>query len=85
MIVNSVDKTLNLDTGTLSKVIAAAAGQTVKDECHKNHPSGITEGSVVVTSAGNLKCKKICHSCVPPHKPDNTSKKVKMKMIRRDM
>ncbi|XP_048739705.2 protein mono-ADP-ribosyltransferase PARP15-like isoform X2 [Ostrea edulis] len=75
MIVNSVDKTLNLDTGTLSKVIAAAAGQTVKDECHKNHPSGITEGSVVVTSAGNLKCKKICHSCVPPHKPDNTSKK----------
>ncbi|XP_062586748.1 protein mono-ADP-ribosyltransferase PARP14-like, partial [Saccostrea cucullata] len=77
MIVNSVGKNLNLDSGTLSKAITTAAGQQVRDECRRNHPSGVTEGDVVVTSAGNLKCKKICHACVPSHKKssNNESKK----------
>ncbi|XP_061165013.1 protein mono-ADP-ribosyltransferase PARP15-like [Saccostrea echinata] len=77
MIVNSVGKSLNLDTGTLSKAIATAAGQQLKNECRVNYPSGLAEGNVVVTSAGNLKCKKICHACVPSHKKssNNASKK----------
>lgn len=78
MIVNSVDKTLNLNKGSLSNGIATAAGQQIKDECQQNHPSGVTEGNIVVTSSGSLPCKKICHACVPGYKPnkDNESKKV---------
>ncbi|XP_052712257.1 protein mono-ADP-ribosyltransferase PARP15-like [Crassostrea angulata] len=67
MIVNSVNKTLDLGKGSLSKAIATAAGSEVAEECRRDHPSGVSEGNVVVTSAGNLKCKKICHACVPSY------------------
>lgn len=67
MIVNSVNKTLDLEKGSLSKALLAAAGSEVADECRRDHPSGVTEGNVVVTSAGQLKCKTICHACLPPY------------------
>lgn len=73
MIVNSVNKTLDLSKGSLSKTVATAAGSKVAEECQRDHPSGVSEGNVVVTSAGNLKCKKICHACIPAFNQNNKS------------
>ncbi|XP_052712258.1 uncharacterized protein LOC128186509 [Crassostrea angulata] len=73
MIVNSVNKTLDLSKGSLSKTVATAAGSKVAEECRRDHPSGVSEGNVVVTSAGNLKCKKICHACIPAFNQNNKS------------
>lgn len=73
MIVNSVNKSLDLGKGSLSKAIATAAGSEVAEECRRDHPSGVSEGNVVVTSAGNLKCKKICHACIPPYNQNDKS------------
>lgn len=82
MIVNSVNKTLDLEKGSLSKALLTAAGPEVAEECRRDHPSGVTEGNVVVTSAGKLKCKTICHACVPPYNPsDNGVSKLVIKNI----
>lgn len=73
MIVNSVNKSLDLDKGSLCKAITTAAGSKVAEECRRDHPSGVTEGNVVVSSAGKLKCKIICHACVPTYNQSDNS------------
>lgn len=81
MIVNSVNKTIDLDKGSLSKAITKAAGSKVAEECRRDYPSGVSEGNVVITSAGNLKCEKICHACVPPHEQKSNDVSVKVKSL----
>ncbi|XP_043930817.1 protein mono-ADP-ribosyltransferase PARP14-like [Protopterus annectens] len=57
-IVNSTNKTLDLDTG-VSGAILKAAGSSVKDECKT------LDNEVVITGSGNLKCKFIVHMVGP--------------------
>ncbi|XP_061089955.1 protein mono-ADP-ribosyltransferase PARP14-like [Conger conger] len=61
-IVNSNNKSLNLDTG-VSGAILKAAGQSVQDECTKLGTQN--EDGVVVTGGGNLKCKHIIQMVGP--------------------
>ena len=60
VIVNIIGKDMNMDSwGALSKAVKKAAGQVVQDECYQlGHQ---TDGSVVVTSGGNLKVRYIIH------------------------
>ena len=60
VIVNIIGKDMNMDSaGALSKAVKKAAGQVVQDECYQlGHQ---TDGSVVVTSSGNLKARYIIH------------------------
>lgn len=81
MIVNSVNKSLDLDKGSLCKAIITAAGSKVAEECRRDHLLGVSEGNVVVTSAGNLKCEKLCHACVPPHEQKSNDVSVKVKSL----
>uniref|UniRef100_A0A8W8JYQ1 Poly [ADP-ribose] polymerase n=1 Tax=Magallana gigas TaxID=29159 RepID=A0A8W8JYQ1_MAGGI len=82
MIVNSVNKTLDLEKGSLSKALSTAAGPEMAKECRRDHPSGVTEGNVVVSSAGKLKCKIICHACVPTYnQSDNSVSKLDIQNI----
>ncbi|XP_041433944.1 protein mono-ADP-ribosyltransferase PARP15-like isoform X2 [Xenopus laevis] len=57
-IVNVNNKTLNQNFGVCQAVLAAA-GKSVVDECQRLVKK--PHGDVVVTEAGNLKCKKIIH------------------------
>ncbi|XP_061089952.1 protein mono-ADP-ribosyltransferase PARP14-like [Conger conger] len=61
-IVNSNNKSLNLDTG-VSGAILKAAGKSVQDECAKLGTQN--EDGVVVTGGGNLKCKHIIQMVGP--------------------
>ena len=60
VIVNIIGKDMNMDSaGALSKAVKKAAGQVVQDECYQLGYQ--TDGSVVVTSGGNLKARDIIH------------------------
>ncbi|XP_061089953.1 LOW QUALITY PROTEIN: protein mono-ADP-ribosyltransferase PARP14-like [Conger conger] len=61
-IVNSNNKSLNLDTG-VSGAILKEAGKSVQDECARL--STQNEDGVVVTGGGNLKCKHIIQMVGP--------------------
>ncbi len=61
-IVNSTSPNLDLDCGTLSKLILNEAGLSILNECKIIYPSGIRPSEVAVTSAGYLsKFKNIFH------------------------
>ncbi|XP_041432696.1 protein mono-ADP-ribosyltransferase PARP15 isoform X2 [Xenopus laevis] len=61
-IVNLTNQSLNQNCG-VSAAILSAAGSGVKDECNKLAP--ITADQMVLTSGGNMKCKKILHLIGP--------------------
>ncbi|XP_063789775.1 protein mono-ADP-ribosyltransferase PARP15-like [Pseudophryne corroboree] len=64
-IVNLNNATLDQNFG-VSKVILDAAGDNVKEECERL--GKLPSDGIVVTSAGNLKCRKIIHLInVKPH------------------
>jgi hypothetical protein len=61
-IVNSTSPNLDLDCGTLSKLILNEAGLSILNECKIIYPNGIKPSEVAVTSAGYLsKFKNIFH------------------------
>ena len=60
MYVNTTNEQLNLAMGTVSAIIAKLAGPVLQQECSLKAP--IKPGDVVVTSAGNLKCKHLLHT-----------------------
>lgn len=64
MIVNSVNKSLDLGKGFLFKVIVMVVGLEVVEECWWDYLLGVIEGNVVVSFVGKLKCKIICYVCV---------------------
>ncbi|XP_066542681.1 protein mono-ADP-ribosyltransferase PARP14-like isoform X3 [Hoplias malabaricus] len=70
VIVNSSNKTLDLDTG-VSGAILAAAGTSVVDECKKLGPQ--KADGVVLTSGGNLSCKHIAQIVGPVTAVDITA------------
>ena len=49
----------------MAKALLKAAGDTLKSECAKKAP--VPLGSVVITRAGNLKCKNIMHVVLPEY------------------
>lgn len=73
MVVNSVNTTLNWDIHSLYKAIATAVCPEVAEEYRQEHLASVSEKNVVVTSAGNLKCKKHCHVFVPPQQQNDNS------------
>uniref|UniRef100_A0A671PZY9 Macro domain-containing protein n=1 Tax=Sinocyclocheilus anshuiensis TaxID=1608454 RepID=A0A671PZY9_9TELE len=70
VIVNSTNKSLDLNTG-VSGAILKAAGQSVVDECKKQAP--LKAGAAVLTSAGALQCKCIAQMVGPDSNADITS------------
>lgn len=69
VIVNSTNKTLDLNTG-VSGAILKAAGQSVVDECKKRAP--LPAGGVLLTSAGDLQCRSIAQMVGPENITDIT-------------
>uniref|UniRef100_A0A8C1DTF2 Poly [ADP-ribose] polymerase n=1 Tax=Cyprinus carpio carpio TaxID=630221 RepID=A0A8C1DTF2_CYPCA len=70
LIVNSTNKSLDLNTG-VSGAILKAAGQSVVDECKKQAP--LKAGAAVLTGAGALQCKYIAQMVGPDSTADITS------------
>ncbi|XP_016110503.1 poly [ADP-ribose] polymerase 14-like, partial [Sinocyclocheilus grahami] len=70
VIVNSTNKSLDLNTG-VSGAILKAAGQSVVDECKKQAPQ--KTGAAVLTGAGALQCKFIAQMVGPDSTADITS------------
>ncbi|KAJ7385191.1 Poly (ADP-ribose) polymerase [Desmophyllum pertusum] len=66
VIVNAANSKLHHEGG-VSKAIAEAAGDVMKDECDRYiiDRGPILEGQVVVTSAGKLPFKKVIHAVGP--------------------
>ena len=62
---NNTIKDLILNTGSISKAILHAAGQSLKHECESKYPTGIKYGQVAVTGGHRLNCKKIYHGTLP--------------------
>ncbi|XP_059356739.1 protein mono-ADP-ribosyltransferase PARP14-like [Carassius carassius] len=69
-IVNSTNKSLDLNTG-VSGAILKAAGQSVVDECKKQAP--LKAGAAVLTGPGVLQCKYIAQMVGPESTADITS------------
>ncbi|XP_073769497.1 protein mono-ADP-ribosyltransferase PARP14 isoform X4 [Danio rerio] len=69
VIVNSTNKTLDLNTG-VSGAILKAAGRSVVDECKKRAP--LPAGGVLLTSAGDLQCRSIAQMVGPENITDIT-------------
>ncbi|OWF45300.1 Poly [ADP-ribose] polymerase 14 [Mizuhopecten yessoensis] len=64
VIVNSANKELKLDKGTLSNTLNRVAGPALQQSCSTLYPQGITPKGVAFTDAGNLSCKKVYHVCM---------------------
>ncbi|XP_077991160.1 protein mono-ADP-ribosyltransferase PARP14-like isoform X2 [Glandiceps talaboti] len=63
-IVNSTNEELNLNMGGVSKAILQKGGNRIQTDCKRYAPQPF--GSVVVTSSGKLKCRKILHLVSSP-------------------
>ncbi|XP_052226346.1 uncharacterized protein LOC127841514 isoform X2 [Dreissena polymorpha] len=74
VLVNTTDAHLTLSSGTISKQILKHAGTGILDECKRNYPSKMKEGSFAVTSSGNLekisKAHNILHCVLPLFEKD---------------
>ncbi|XP_033744166.1 uncharacterized protein LOC117330056 [Pecten maximus] len=64
VIVNSANKELKLDKGTLSNTLNRVAGPALQQSCSTLYPNGIEPKDVAFTDAGNLSCKQVYHVCV---------------------
>ncbi|OPL33486.1 hypothetical protein AM593_03361, partial [Mytilus galloprovincialis] len=71
VIVNSVNRDLDLETGLGSKALADAGGNAIQKECCEKYPNGITKNEVAVTNGGNLKCRKVYHVTLPKWEMNN--------------
>lgn len=58
---NSTNKDLDLNIGTISRQLLKAAGESVQEECWAKYPKGIGLGQVALTSAGDMDCKALFH------------------------
>ncbi|XP_052215909.1 uncharacterized protein LOC127834252 isoform X10 [Dreissena polymorpha] len=70
VLVNTVDKSLDLQNGQLSKLFYEKAGKEIEDECKQFHPKGLQFGQCAVTSAGLLKkngVHQILHCALPDY------------------
>ncbi|CAI9714736.1 protein mono-ADP-ribosyltransferase PARP14-like [Octopus vulgaris] len=66
VIVNSSNKQLQLNDGSISKSILNAAGPQMQDECNQKYPQGISTFKIAITKGYNLNCKNVFHLALPP-------------------
>ncbi|CAI9714769.1 Hypothetical predicted protein [Octopus vulgaris] len=66
VIVNSTSKNLQLNNGSISKLILNAAGPEIQNECNQKYPRGISTSEIAVTKGYNLNCKNVFHLVLPP-------------------
>ncbi|CAI9714773.1 Hypothetical predicted protein [Octopus vulgaris] len=66
VIVNSSNEELQLDKGSISKLILNTAGPEIQNECYQKYPQGISTSKIAVTKGYNLKCKNVFHLALPP-------------------
>ncbi|XP_036354926.1 protein mono-ADP-ribosyltransferase PARP14-like [Octopus sinensis] len=66
VIVNSTNKNLELNNGSISKFILLAAGPEIQNECNQRYPQGISTSKIAVTKGYNLNCKNVFHLVLPP-------------------
>ncbi|KAL9972377.1 hypothetical protein ACROYT_G018663 [Oculina patagonica] len=85
VIVNAANANLH-HVGGVSKAIAEAAGDHMKDECERYiiDRGPVLEGQVVVTSAGNLPFKKIVHAVGPQWRKEAAREKAMGKSPREE-
>ena len=85
VIVNSANSQLH-HVGGVSKAIAEAAGEVIKDECERYiiDRGPLLEGQVVVTSAGKLPFKKVIHVVGPKWRKEATREKAMDKSPREE-
>ncbi|XP_077997496.1 protein mono-ADP-ribosyltransferase PARP15-like isoform X2 [Glandiceps talaboti] len=64
-IVNAIQaSSTSWNYGVISGSIVGAAGQTLVEDFKSKNPGTLTQGSVVKTLPGNLKCQHVYHVCV---------------------
>ena len=85
VIVNAANSNLH-HVGGVSKSIAEAAGEEIKDECERYiiDRGPVLEGQVVVTSAGKLPFKKVIHAVGPHWRKEATREKTMGKSPREE-
>ncbi|XP_029635758.1 protein mono-ADP-ribosyltransferase PARP14-like isoform X2 [Octopus sinensis] len=66
VIINSTNKILQLNDGSISKFILNSAGPQIQDECNQKYPQGISTSEIAITKGYNLKCKNVFHLALPP-------------------
>lgn len=71
MYINSTNSTLDLKTGTLSKVLLEKCGDELQKECSEYAP--LKPENVVVTKAKNIKANFIYHIALADYQPDHHS------------
>ncbi|XP_062602530.1 protein mono-ADP-ribosyltransferase PARP15-like isoform X2 [Saccostrea cucullata] len=64
VIVNSNGSDLDLSKGRASKALLNAAGFGIQLECQQRYPNGIQDGTIAITSGGQLSCKAIYHGAL---------------------
>ncbi|XP_035824673.1 protein mono-ADP-ribosyltransferase PARP14 isoform X2 [Aplysia californica] len=64
VIVTTVDKSLDLCKGRISKLVLERGGQAVQDELEQRYQGGIQPGDFAVSSSGNLGNKSLFHACL---------------------
>ncbi|XP_029634043.1 protein mono-ADP-ribosyltransferase PARP14-like [Octopus sinensis] len=65
VIVNSTNKQLQLNDGSISKFILKTAGPQIQYECNQSYPQGISTSEIAVTKGYNLNCKNVFHLVLP--------------------
>ncbi|KAK0040328.1 poly [ADP-ribose] polymerase 14, partial [Biomphalaria pfeifferi] len=71
VIVSTVDKSLNLNFGTMASSVLRAAGDIIQIELLTRYKIGIGVGDFAQSSGGMLPCDYILHVCLPYYRPDN--------------
>lgn len=61
VIVNTISKDLNLNSGPVSAAIAKAGGPSLQAEILASAPNGTPPGKIIVTSGGRLQCTHVYH------------------------
>ncbi|KAK0040320.1 poly [ADP-ribose] polymerase 14, partial [Biomphalaria pfeifferi] len=74
VIVSTVDKSLNLNFGTMASSVLRAAGDVIQNELVTRYGTGIEAGDFAQSSGGMLPCNYVLHVCLPNYKQDNVSK-----------
>uniref|UniRef100_A0A2C9L0B8 Macro domain-containing protein n=1 Tax=Biomphalaria glabrata TaxID=6526 RepID=A0A2C9L0B8_BIOGL len=71
IIVITVDKSLELTKGRLSKIILDEAGDRIQEELRNKYNNGIKAGDFAMSSGGNLPCQHIFYACLSRNRGDN--------------
>lgn len=85
VVVNSIPRELNLNSGPLSKALLAKAGPNLQNELNAaGHGIAVDVGTILQTTGCNLQCNQVLH-VVPPNwnNSDTSSLKIMQDIIRK--